>query len=226
MTFPYKLGALPAQRPVGLGLLTDYIAGSLPKPPPSVKAPTFNWGMLGNDEYGDCGVAGLEHGFEADALAADEHETWPDDQAATEYYLDYTGGEDTGVVLTQYLAYVRQHGYYGHTLRAFAPVAVHDVPTLQTAIFAYGFAYTGIAVTAGMQQAFQDVQPWDLGRVQRSRRGRPLCAAGGLRRQLPLRRDLGRRCSRSPTPPGTRSRARPTPASRASSWPGVATGAA
>ena len=59
------------------------------------------------------------------------------------YYLAYTGGQDSGVVLSQFLAYVRQHGFYGHSVAAYAPVAVHDVPTLCFAIDAYDFAYVG-----------------------------------------------------------------------------------
>lgn len=155
------LGRLPGKIPVGLRDLTYYVAGDLPKPPSKVAVPDFpDWGMLGNDQYGDCGVAGLEHGLEADSIITKEHETFPDNARAVSYYLAYTGGVDSGVVLSDYLAYVRAHGYYGKTVSAFAPVAVHDVPTLQTAVYLYGFSYTGIVVTQSMQQAFTNHEPW------------------------------------------------------------------
>jgi hypothetical protein len=159
-----KLGALPAQFPGGLCDLTYYVAGALPKPPPSVAVPEVSdWGILGNDQYGDCGVAGLEHVFMADASITHETEPEASDAQGVDYYLDYTSGADTGVVLSQYLAHVRQKGYYDHQVSAYAPVTVHDVPTLQTAIDLFGAVYTGIAVVAPMQQAFAEHQPWTTG---------------------------------------------------------------
>jgi len=116
--------------------------------------------MLGNDQFGDCGVAGLEHGFMCDAAMTHEQEPEATDQQAIAYYFRYTNNQDTGVVLSQYLAYVRTHGYFGHSVKAYAPVAVHDVPTLQTAIMLYGFVYTGIMVTEAMQAAFAQHKPW------------------------------------------------------------------
>lgn len=157
-----KLGCLPGRIPVGLRDLTWYVAGNLPKAPAKVDVPKFgDWGMLGNDRYGDCGVAGLEHGFEADQTITGLKEREISDAQAVEYYLDYTNGIDTGVVLADFLAHVRANGYYDRTISAYAPIAVHDIPTLQTAVWLYGFAYSGIIVTAGMQQAFATGAPWD-----------------------------------------------------------------
>lgn len=162
-----KLGRLTAQFPEGLHDLTHYAAGSLPAAPASVEVPDFaNWGVLSNDVLGDCGIAGLQHLMEAAATDAGETGQWPSDKDAGTYYLDFTGGADTGVVLSQFLAYVRQHGYYGHTVTAYAPVSVHDVPTLSTAIYMYDGVYCGITVTQAMMDAFQNGQPWDLNAVQ------------------------------------------------------------
>ncbi len=175
MTTPVRaaglLGRLPGQIPVGLRDLTYYAAGPLPKAPASVPAPTVGaWLMLGNDQYGDCGVAALEHGFMAAAADAGEYESFPADQQAVSYYLAYTGGQDDGVVLSQYLAYVRQKGYFGHAVSAYAPVAVHDVPTLSFCVWAYDFCYTGITVTQAMMDAFNAGQPWTTATTQ----GEPL----------------------------------------------------
>jgi hypothetical protein len=156
-----KLGCLPGKIPVGLRDITYYVAGDLPKAPPSVKMPAVaNWEMLGNDRYGDCGVAGLEHGFMADANIVKARETFANADQTIAYYLKYTNGQDAGVVLADYLNYVRSHGFYKNKVSAYAPVSTNDVPTLQTAIFMYGFAYTGIAVTHEMQVAFQEHKPW------------------------------------------------------------------
>lgn len=158
--FPYKLGRRPGRIPVGLRDLSYYVAGELPQAPPRTDYPTFTWGMLGNDKVGDCGVAGLEHGFEADAVVVHEQETWPDTAEAVHYYFDYTGGQDSGVVLSDYLEYVRKNGYYGHHVHAYAPVEVANLPLLHTCVWMYGFAYTGITVTNAMQEAFSNGQPW------------------------------------------------------------------
>jgi hypothetical protein len=122
--------------------------------------------MLGNNTFGDCGVAGLQHCFMADAAVTGLKEADASDEQAIDYYLAYTGGQDTGVVLSQYLAHVRANGYYGHTVKAYAPVAVHDVPTLQTAVSLYDCVYTGIVVTQAMQEAFANHRTWTTSMLQ------------------------------------------------------------
>jgi len=177
-----KMGRLPAVFPVGLHDLTYYIvAGALPKAPASMPVPDVtDWLLLGNgpdpacteapNGVGDCGVAGLQHVFAAAAADTSETETFPDANQAVTYYLQFTGGQDDGVVLSQYLAYVRTQGYYGHTVTAFAPVRMHEVATLTSAIYLYDAAYCGINVTQAMMDAFGAGQPWTLAMAQ----GEPL----------------------------------------------------
>lgn len=161
--FVGKLGRLPGKIPVGLRDLTTYVAGSLPRPPAKVAVPRVsNWTMAANDRLGDCGVAGILHGFMADAAITDEHETFPTADQVAAYYLRYSGGADSGVVLSEFLAYVRRQGFFGHTVDSYAPVAVHDVPTLQFATFAFGFTYCGIVVTETMQASFATHHPWTM----------------------------------------------------------------
>ena len=169
---PFKYGCLPGYVPVGLKELSFYVAGALPKPPPKVDVPVVAvasdgtpWGMDGNDEYGDCGVAGIEHGFKAVDAVLSYPEQAPGNQDVVDYYLTYTQGQDSGVVLADFLQYVQQTGFFGHKIDAYAPVAVHDVPTLQFAIDAFDFSYTGITVTDAMMQAFQDGRPWTMDEV-------------------------------------------------------------
>lgn len=160
---PGMYGCRPALIPAGLHDLAVYSPGPLPKPPAAVPPPSIaDWDPLGNMTHGDCGVAGLEHGFMAAAAATGEAEAQATADQAVAYYLAYTGGQDTGVVLSQYLAYVRENGYYGRTIDAYAPVAVRDVPSLQFAVWACDFAYTGIVVTQGMEEAFRAGEPWTL----------------------------------------------------------------
>lgn len=120
------------------------------------------WGMDGNDTNGDCGVAGVNHGFMAVDAVLNYPETIPANDDIVSYYYDYTGGPDTGVVLADFLAHVKSKGFFGHTIQAYAPVAEHDIPTLLFAIDAFDFAYTGITVTQGMLDASNAGKPWDL----------------------------------------------------------------
>lgn len=168
----YKYGCLPGRIPAGLRDLTFYAAGALPRAPSSVQAPSpapdpdgTPWGVDGNDRYGDCGPAGIKHYFQCDALIAGEAEGFPLAADVIQYYLTYTGGQDTGVELAAFLSYVRQKEFFGHTVSAYAPVAVHDIPTLQFAIWAYGGAYAGIRVTDAMMRAFGNGQPWEMDQV-------------------------------------------------------------
>ena len=157
----YKLGRLPGQVPVGLRDLTYYAAGPLPAAPAKVAVPSVaDWDMDGNDQYGDCGVAGLNHGFMAAAADTREGESFPTADQVVSYYLNYTGGQDSGVVLSDYLGYVKGKGFYGHAVSAYAPVSVSDVNTLRFAINAYDFAYVGITVTSAMMNAAQGNAPW------------------------------------------------------------------
>lgn len=165
----FKLGRLPGKIPVGLHDLTYYAAGPLPAPPASVAVPTVPeqsdgtpWGMDSNDTLGCCGVAGVNHGLMATAADTKETETFATDKQVASYYMTYTGGQDSGVVLSDFLAYVHKKKFYKHTISAYAPVAVHDVPTLQFCVDAYDFAYTGITVTNDMMNAVQGSNgPWE-----------------------------------------------------------------
>ena len=160
---PGKFGRLPALIPAGLREFSYYSAGPLPKPPASVAVPEVAaWDMDGNDVYGDCGVAGLNHGLMAAAADTGLRETFPSAEEIVQYYMTYTGGQDSGVILSQFLAYARQTGFLGHTVSAYAPVSVSDVPTLQFAISAYDFAYTGIRCSQAMLDAFNAGEPWTL----------------------------------------------------------------
>lgn len=156
-------GKLPAVFPALIRDIEHYFAGDLPKPPAKVDpASNVDWQMDGNDQYGDCGVAGIKHGFQNAALVTSETEQWPTEQQVVDYYLKYTGGEDTGVVLSDFLKYVKDNKFYGHSVGAYAPVGVQNIPHLQFAVWAYDFAYSGIVVTGEMQEAFGNGQPWEL----------------------------------------------------------------
>lgn len=118
------------------------------------------WGILGNNKFGDCGVAGAAHLFMADAAVTGEHESFPTAEEVVQYYLAYTGGRDSGVVLADFLGHVRASGFFGHEVAAYAPVAKRDVTTLRQVVHLYDGCYAGIVVTQAMEMAFARSEPW------------------------------------------------------------------
>lgn len=159
-----KYGLLPGHVPDSLHDLTWYAAGVLSRAPSEVEPPApgkaGDWGMDGNDTVGDCGVAGFHHG---DMAVSDDTATPQLPVTADElvqYYLTYTGGQDNGVVLADFLAYVQQNNFFGRKVAGYAPVSIADFATLQFTVNAYGYAYCGIQVTDRMEQAFSDSTPW------------------------------------------------------------------
>jgi hypothetical protein len=158
-----QLGALAPVFPAGVGFLSDYSAGPLPKPAATIPVPAVaDWGMDGNDQLGDCGAAGVDHLFKAAAAVIGLAETFPAGDQVSRYYLQYNHGQDVGVVLSAFLTYVRRHGFCGHKVRNFARIDPHNLPMLKTAVYLYNAAYTGIQVTRSMQQAFEDHEPWTV----------------------------------------------------------------
>lgn len=167
----FKLGCLPGHVPNGLYDLTWYVAGPLPTAPLKVLVPTLPegvpWGMDGNDEYGDCGVAGNNHGEMCVDVDTKTSLLPLTSTQIVDYYMKYTGGQDNGVVLADFLAYVKKTGWFGRKLSAYAPVSITDYKTLQFSISAYGYAYTGIQVTDQMMNASQDGnKPWTAAMFQ------------------------------------------------------------
>jgi hypothetical protein len=163
----YKLGALPGYMPNGLFDLTWYVAGALPPAPLEVPVPVppenadgTLWGMDGNDRYGNCGVAGVHHADMAVDLGLGQSLLSVTADQVVSYYETYTSGEDSGVVLADFLAYVKKTGFYGRTLAGYAPVRIADMSTLQFTVNAYGSAYTGIQVTDLMMAASQAGRLW------------------------------------------------------------------
>ena len=144
----FRLGRLPGKIPVGLRDLTYYAAGPLPQPrraSPSRPLPTGTWTATRIT-----GIAVPPDSSTASRLLLPtpaSSETFPTADQVVSYYMNYTGGQDSGVVLSDFLSYVKQNGFYGHSVSAYAPVSVSDVNTLKFAIDAYDFAYVGITVS-------------------------------------------------------------------------------
>ncbi len=103
--FEFKLGKGPAVRPA-LGLLHTYFeSGALPKAPAKCEwAMKVPYPMALNGTYGDCVVAGHIHLSQAVAQENGGVYTVPDDPTIQAEYFKLTGGADTGLVESCFLA--------------------------------------------------------------------------------------------------------------------------
>jgi hypothetical protein len=160
MPGPYKLGKLPATRLAGVGMLGDYVTGKLPAPPASVAVPNTAYPIDGNDQYGDCTIAGVAHLIAAWDVEVNEPDRVPDQQTVISTYEQLTGGADTGLNENNVLSYWRSTGLFGEKIDAYAPVATKDIVGLHQAVAFYGGAYLGIACPESAQEQFQAKQPW------------------------------------------------------------------
>ena len=158
-----KLGKLDPKRPSGLHMLAFYQSNPLPPAPESVVVPSVpNWGMLGNDKYGDCTFAGIVHARMANANVLEISEQFPDDTEVEQAYLNYTNGKDVGAVEADLLNYWKNNDIFGKKLSAFAPTDHADQDELRSVIASYGLVYVGVQMPGVAQQQFINNQPWAL----------------------------------------------------------------
>ena len=159
MTRPTGLkGRLP-QRAVGdrfnIQWAHQYLASPLPSPtyPIDVTGGITDFGMMGNDNYGDCGAAGEVHGEMTTAVAAGVTGPAPDSPLALNRYTTYVGSTTPpgpGVVLADYLLWLYKNGY----IKAFAPVD-HTNKAQMDALMQVGFfLYVGVNLTDRDEQDF------------------------------------------------------------------------
>lgn len=157
-----KLGRLPATRPAALKDLAVYATGVLPAPPAAVSAPKVPFPIDGNDQYGDCTIAGADHLARAWNAETGEHDHLPTEQQIVTEYFKLTGGEDTGLNEAEVLRTWHGEGLhlFGGQIAAYAPVPPASVLQLHQAVAFYGGCYLGIACPQSAQEQFQNQEPW------------------------------------------------------------------
>jgi hypothetical protein len=99
-----------------------YAGDALPVAPPKVywsyKVPDNAWGMLGNDELGDCVVAGAMHMDMAWSAHTGTMRTYTTEQAS-ELYLRLSP-DDSGLVITDFLNLWQTEGMYDSKILGWA----------------------------------------------------------------------------------------------------------
>lgn len=180
---PLRLGKLPATHDPRDLVLGTYLADTvvLPQIPASVGhyqlLPKSGWGMLGNDEYGDCAWAGPAHetmlwtklgGHAATFTTAD---VLADYAAGTGF--DPNAGPpganptDQGSNVRDVANYRRKTGIvdaHGHRHKIGAYVAVHpdNFAHCRAAVYLFGALGIGFQVPQSAMTQFENHQPWDV----------------------------------------------------------------
>ena len=148
--------------------LGNYLTSALPPPPPAADWTKGNtsWGMMLNDNLGDCTIAGAAHAVQVWTANVGEIVTLPDDTVQS-YYQQWDGyvpGEtntDNGGVELDVLNDWQKNGFAGHTLSAFADPKAANLDEIRQSILLFGGVYIGLALPLTAQT--QDV--WDVVRL-------------------------------------------------------------
>lgn len=164
-----SLGRLPNDPAKPRLRLEDYQAAA-PTPPASADwiSGVRSWGVLANDQAGDCTCAGAGHVAMAVSHFGQGHDIAITDQdALTMYealsgYDPATGANDNGATLQDALGYWSKTGIAGHKIVAYAQVKATDLATVRACIAEFGAVYTGMWFPASAMDQFNAGQPWTV----------------------------------------------------------------
>ena len=169
MSIIFRGGRLPF-RPAAPRLeLVPHLTRLTPKPAVTWKAraPKVGWGMLGNDQWGDCACAGAGHAVDL----------WGHASVSTALvlglYSDVTGfiedagppGEnptDRGTNLADLLGYWRKHPFAGQKILAYAHVNPQNTTAVKLGVELFGCAYIGVNLPASAMDQFNGGEPWTV----------------------------------------------------------------
>jgi len=153
----------------------DYLnRPELPKVPPvygHIKSNTVPWGMLGNDAYGDCVLAGACHETMVWSIATKRALPNFNTQTVVNQYLGLTGGADDGLdpIATakwRISAGIEDTGGVFHKVKAFA--SVHNNKDLDIAAYMFGTCGIGFNLPDTAIDEFNAGKPWTAtdGKIQ------------------------------------------------------------
>jgi len=172
----YKLGKLPATpNRVKFKLAQFTNTEALPTPPATYSHTALvkdDWGVLANDQYGCCVLAGGGH--ETMLWNAEGgHEVVFNDQATLSDYTAITGFDpnepwtDAGTNMSDAASYRRKTGLVDakgnrHKVAAYLAIEPGNLDELKLAAFLFGAVGIGVVVTADQQTQFANGEPWDV----------------------------------------------------------------
>lgn len=165
-----KLGKQPVRHDPRTLLFAAYTTAALPTPPASLDLTTKiqNWGMMDNDQIGDCTCAAAGHMImDWTAYSQGKPTTPTDAQIVAAYsaitgYNPTTGANDNGAVEIDVLNYWRQSGIAGHQITAYVALEPSNHLHIMDAVFIFGGCYIGLQLPISAQAQIQNHQPWSV----------------------------------------------------------------
>lgn len=167
-----KLGKSPARPDSITFRLRDYLVkGKLPLIP-AVGGHDYaeNWGMLGNDQYGDCVLAGAAHetmqwNRERGAAATFTPEAVLSDYSAITGFNPNDPNTDQGTDMQVAASYRRKTGVVdaaGTRHKIDAYLAVKTEAEIKAAVYLFGAAGVGIRFPKSAMDQFNAGKPWTI----------------------------------------------------------------
>jgi hypothetical protein len=165
-----KLGKSPARHDPRTLLLASYTTTSLPTPPASfdLTGKVKSWGMMENDQIGDCTCAAAGHLLmEWTANAGKKMFSPTDKQIVAAYsaitgYNPKTGANDNGAVEIDVLNYWRQSGIAGHRIGAYVALEPSNQNHVMDSVYIFEGCYIGLQLPISAQEQVQNHQPWSV----------------------------------------------------------------
>lgn len=122
-----------------------------------------DWGMMRNDELGDCTCAAVGHAIQCWTARNGREVIIPDEEIVTAYsivsgYDPATGANDNGAVEADVLKYWMEVGFGGHKLDSYAVIETHSRYQMKLAMYLFGDIYTGVALPLSAQ----DQKVWSV----------------------------------------------------------------
>jgi hypothetical protein len=164
---PRRLGRKAIKTDTRTLALGAYFTPALPPPPPAIDwtKGIADWGMMLNDQLGDCTIAGCGHAIQV-WTANNGGETTVPDPTIESYYEDWDGyvhgdlNTDNGGIELDVLKNWQKNGLAGHALVAFADPQPAKLVEIRQSIALFGGVYIGLALpTSAKTQEVWDVTP-------------------------------------------------------------------
>jgi hypothetical protein len=150
--FMKKLGKKPVRHDPRTLRLSKYLT-ALPPVPTTFEwsAAKTNWGIMLNDQIGDCTIAAAGHMIESWRNVEGNQISILDSAILTAYeavsgYNPSDPSTDTGAVCLDVLNYWRKTGISGDKIQAYIALDQGNVAQLKAAIYLFGAAYIGLAM--------------------------------------------------------------------------------
>jgi len=164
----YKLGKTPARLDSVKLKFADY--KSLPSIPTSEKATDLSWGMLGNDQYGDCVWAGAGHETMSWNHEAGKNVVFSDKSVLSDY-SKVTGfnpndpNTDNGTDMQVAASYRKKTGVIDaqgvrHKVGAYVAITPGNVQEVKEAIYLFGAVGIGFQFPDYAMDQFNAGQSW------------------------------------------------------------------